>query len=202
MHPAALRLVANRVVEPAVEPVTLDEAKLHLREDGSAQDAYINSLITASREYVENDILVALNTQQWQRKLDWFPRDFWEPILLPRPPLQSVESVTFIDDAGNEQTLDTGAYIVDTDSTAGRVWRHPDVQWPETDLGRPNAVTVSYTAGYGSAASDVPEPLRHAIKLLVAQLFENRQPEVTGTTVAALGKSYDWLVAPYKTWWF
>lgn len=202
MHPAALRLVVNRVTPPASEPVTLDEAKLHLREDGTAQDAYINSLITAAREYVENDILRALITQQWQRKVDWFPRDVLEPILLPRPPLQSVESVTFIDDAGNPQTLDPATYIVDTDSLPGRVWRHPDVQWPETDLGRPNAVTVNYTAGYGGIASDVPEPLVHAIKLLVAQLFENRQPEITGKTVSALGKSYDWLVAPYKTWWF
>ena len=73
----------NRTVEPAVEPVSLAEAKAHLRVDIDTEDAYISALIVAAREYCETYLDETMLNTQYVMKLDMFPVE----IELPRPPM-------------------------------------------------------------------------------------------------------------------
>lgn len=163
---------------PATEPVTLAEAKSHLRVDVTDDDTLITELIKAARQIVESNTGRSLITQTWRLTLDAFPRNN-EAIQLEKPPLVSVQSVTYVDTNGTTQTLATSDYIVDTSHIQGEVALAYDKTWPETRPQR-NAVLVNYTAGYG-AASAVPEVLKAAIKLRLGDLFANREASIIGT---------------------
>jgi len=163
---------------PATEPVTLAEAKSHLRVDGTDDDTLITELIKGARQLVEGNTGRSLITQTWRLTLDRFPRND-EAIRLERPPLVSVESVTYVDTNGATQTMATSDYIVDTSHVQGEVALAYDKTWPDARA-QQNAVLVNYTAGYG-AASAVPEALKAAIKLRLGDLYENREASVIGT---------------------
>lgn len=163
---------------PATEPITLTEAKSHLRVDVTDDDTLITELIKAARQMVEGNTGRSLITQTWRLTLDKFPPND-ESIQLERPPLVSVESVQYVDTAGATQTMATADYIVDTSHIQGEVALAYDETWPETRPQR-NAVIVNYTTGYG-AASAVPEILKGAIKLRLGDLFANREASIIGT---------------------
>lgn len=152
---------------PSIEPVTLSEIKTHLHIDVDDHDTELNNLITQARVHVENVTGRALNTQTWKLILDGFKTE----IKVPRPPLQSVSSITYQDTSDATQTLDASNYSVDSDSEPGRIKESPTGNYPSTydDL---NVVTVTFIAGYGDAVSDVPETFKQAIKLYVERMFD------------------------------
>jgi len=156
---------------PAIEPVTLAEAKAHCRIDVTADDDYVSALITAARQWCEKRLGQSFITQTWRLSLDRFPPHCFE---LPYSPLLAVSSVTYYDEGNALQTLSTSLYEVDANSRPGRLAPVWGESWPST-YERMNAVAVTYTAGYGSAASDVPAGVKHAIKLLVGHWYENRE---------------------------
>jgi uncharacterized phiE125 gp8 family phage protein len=170
--------------EPAVEPITLAEAKTHLRYDSTDQDTYITGLITVARRTIERWEWRAHLTQTWVMRLDKFPKN--APIYLPRPPLQSVTSIQYVDADGATQTFDAGDYDVDTKAQPGRIKPAYGEVWPTTRPGIVNAVTVTYVAGYGDAASDVPEETKHAIKLMLTHAWRNPELVVSGTIVSKI----------------
>lgn len=154
-------------VQPTIEPITLSEAKTHLKVDEDDFDVEINNLITQGRQHVENVTGRALITQTWEYKLDGFKTC----MKIPRPPLQSVSSIQYQDASDATQTLGASNYTIDSDSEPGRIVESPTGNYPSTyeDL---NAVTVTFVAGYGDAASDVPEVFKQAIKLYVERMFD------------------------------
>ena len=155
--------------QPATEPVTLVEVKAHLRVDFGDDDGLIDSLIQAARELAEVWTWRTFVNTTYTLKLD----DFQNEMVLPRPPLGSVTSITYLDTDGNSQTLATSVYDVDTDSEPGRVTLTLNQTWPITqDV--IHAVTITFVAGYG-AASNVPETIKSAIKLLVGGMYEHRE---------------------------
>jgi uncharacterized phiE125 gp8 family phage protein len=163
---------------PAVEPVTAAELKDHCRIDTDADDDYIDSLLLAARldtEMVQHRQLI---TATYTLKMDRFPREDY--IDLPRPPAQSVTSITYVDDSGVTQTLSASTYTLDAAGDPGRVYLNYDYTWPSI-RGQRNAVTVVYVAGYGDTAADVPETTRHSIRLKAAHWYENREPVLTGS---------------------
>lgn len=162
------------VTPPAVEPVSLDELKSHLRVDIADDDDYIGGLIMAAREYIEETTRRSLTTQTWRLSLDDWPDD--DEIELPRPPLQSIISFQYTDSDGITTDVDAGSYEIDTDSEPGQIVLANNQSWPDVILKAANPVQVTYVAGYGDAGSDVPGRLRHAIKLLAAHWYENREP--------------------------
>jgi uncharacterized phiE125 gp8 family phage protein len=180
------------VTPPATEPVSLTEAKLHLRVDHTTEDALITALIKAARGYAETATARQLITATWQLTLDDFPSG---QIVLPRPTMLGVTEVTYADTAGDEQTLAADQYIVVTDGVFGRIVRPEGVNWPQVKR-MPNAVAVQYTAGYGSASA-VPEEIKCAIKLMVGHLYENREATVVGVSVANLPLAIADLLAGY-----
>lgn len=157
--------------QPTVEPVTIDEAKAHLRVDHADEDALIHGLIRAAREYVENVTARTLITTTYDLSLPAFPSCGY--IEFPRSPVQSVTSVTYRDSAGASTTWGTSNYLVDTAGLVGRLVPAYGVSWPSFTAYPVNPVTVRFVAGYG-AAGDVPEQLRQAMLLYLTHLYENR----------------------------
>lgn len=184
------------VTGPVVEPVSVSEAKAHLRVDISDDDALIGSLITAARTHVEQHLRRALVTQTWDLVLDGFPG---RELRLPLPPLASVTSVTYTDDEGGAGSVDAGEYVVDTDREPGRVVLRSGGTWPAVTLRAAAGVRVRFVAGYGNAAA-VPGPIKQAILLLVGTLYENREETLVaqGVTVMRLPFGVQALLMPYK----
>lgn len=174
------------VTPPASEPITRTEAKNHLKVDFTDDDEYIDDMVAAAREMCEAWTGLALITQTLRIKLNEFPRsmDFntgrvHHRIRLPAPPLQAVSSIVYTDTAGASQTLSSSKYTVDTDAEPGQVFPAYGEVWPSCQ-NIPNAVIVTYTAGYGDA-SDVPKVLKQGMLLLIGQWYDVRQAVVTGT---------------------
>ena len=108
-------------------------------------------------------------------KLDAYPTE----IRPPRSPLSSVTSITYVDTDGNTQTEASSVYNVDTDTEPGRVSLAVNQSWSDTRE-QNNAVVVTFVAGYGAAASNVPAALREVVKMLTAHYYEFRQPVIAG----------------------
>lgn len=184
--------------EPASEPVTTAEAKLHLRVDHSSEDAAIGTWIMTAREKVEMDTRRALITQTWDLTLDeWPEEDFIEA---PFPPLASVTSITYIDDEGVSHTFANTNYIVDAQSAPGRIVLEDGSAWPADSLRSANGITVRFVCGYGAAGSSVPASLRSAMLLLIGHYYENR--EATSQNVYQLPMGYEALIRDYKIYTF
>lgn len=164
---------------PASEPVTLAEAKAHLRVDSSDEDALIGNLVKAAREYCELFTRRSFITTTWKLTLDKFP----DTVELARSPAQSVTSIKYIDDDGVQQTFASASYLVDAESEPGRVTPVYGGSWPSA-RSQMNAVEVTFKAGYGDAAASVPQSAKQAILMLVGHWFENRETTITGTIIA------------------
>lgn len=154
---------------PASEPITTAEAREHLKVSGTGQDAEILRFVKAARGTVERYLNRALITQEWKVYYNFFCNE----MLLPFPPIQTVDLVQYFDLDGNEQTLSASSYWVTKGDPSKLVRRH-DVTYPDTQYGRPDAVTVTITTGYGDNPTDVPEEIRNAIKLVLTDLYEQR----------------------------
>ena len=176
-----------RIADAASEPVTLAEAKTHLRVTDEAEDDYIAGLIKTAREAVESFTGRALITQSWLFTIDAWPRDAcWPWVDLPRPPLIAVTAVKTYDAAGAATVWDTAQYGVDANATPGRLYRAPGAMWPEPGR-RVAGIEIAFTAGYGESAASVPPALRQGLLLQLAHLFQNREPvPMSGAALAML----------------
>jgi uncharacterized phiE125 gp8 family phage protein len=160
---------------PAVEPVTLAEAKAHCRVDTTADDAYITTLIVAARQWCEAYMDEALIHQQLVMRMDGFPGE----IRLPRPPMATAGTTTAVtvtftlNESGQTATLATNQFRVDRDSTPGVIRTVYGGAWPAY-LEDYNAVTVSWWAGRGVDGGSVPQAVRNAILMLVGLWYERR----------------------------
>jgi len=168
----------TRQTAPAVEPVTLAEAKAHCRIDSTADDAYVASLITAAREWCEQYLDRTLVHTQWVMRFDRFPTSGIEAIELPRPPMAlagmaTAVALTFTFENGSTSTYSTASYRVDRHSTPGTVKTLYGQTWPP-HLQDDNAISVTWWGGYGASGTDVPAAIRHAILMLVGLWFERR----------------------------
>jgi uncharacterized phiE125 gp8 family phage protein len=184
------------VTPPTVEPVSLSEAREHSRVTITEDDSYIESLIVAARMWAEEWTRRAFITQTRRLTMDRFPygrRD----IVLPYPNLLTVTGITYTDTSGDTQTWAASEYTVDTDELPGRVRLNYGVLFPVARTA-PNSVTVTYTCGYGPAATDVPAGIRHAIKILCGHWYDNREPVVTGTIAAEIPYAHVSLLNPYR----
>jgi uncharacterized phiE125 gp8 family phage protein len=169
---------------PSEEPVTLTEAKTHLRVTEPDDDTYIESLITAARQMAESFTGRALVTQTWVLTLDRFPGSSAVPIEIPLPELQSISSITYNDSNGDSQTWASSNYTVDIKNKPGRVLPIQTASYPTTQ-GHINDVTVTFVAGYGSASS-VPETIKQAIKIYIGHLYERREETIVGAVATLI----------------
>jgi uncharacterized phiE125 gp8 family phage protein len=150
-------------------PVTLDEAKDHLRVVTTDEDQYISSLCLAATDFAEKFQNRTFVKRTRTMVLDAFPT----VIRPPWPPLISVTTLKYIDSDGAEQTLSNTLYRVDAVTEPGRITVAYNETWP-TIRAVTNAITITYLAGYGTAAA-VPDDVKAAIKLIVGHLYEHRE---------------------------
>jgi len=159
---------------PTSEPLALDEAKEHLRVDGTDEDMLISSFIIAAREYCESYLNKSLVTQTRDLWLDSWPcADY----LKLKAPLASITSVKYYDTANVEYTMTATDYFADTKSTPGRVGLAYCKTWPTTTLRPFNGIVIRYVSGYGDA-DDIPQLTKNAMLLLVGHLYKNRESTV------------------------
>lgn len=184
----------KRTVDSVFEPITKAEAKSFARQDDATDDTLIDTLIEAAREWCESFTGRAFIKQTWTQIIDW---SFPGVIQLPYAPLTSVSSITYIDTAGTSQTLASSEYTVDIQKEPGRVYEAWTKTWPTTRFIR-QAVTVTYLAGYGNAASDVPVPLKTAVRQLVLHWYDQREPILVGTISKEMEMALKSLLTPYK----
>lgn len=145
------------VTEPTLEPISLTEAKLHCKVDHTADDALFPTYIQAAREYGEGATFRAFCRQTFDFKLDEFPYD-GGALVLPKAPVRSITSITYLDTAGASQTWSSSLYLTDLPSgpkaQRARITPAYGESYPSTrDV--INAVTVRFVAGYAGATVTV-----------------------------------------------
>lgn len=161
------------ITAPATEPVTLAEAKAHLRVEHTESDGLITDLITAARQYCEGFQNRQYITAVWELWLDaWPDKDY---IHIPRPPLQSVASVKYFGTDNTECTMDPAEYFVDEKSEPGRVALAYGKSWPIATLRPSGGVVIRFAAGYGDA-KDVPQKVKQAMLLKIELDFDRHEP--------------------------
>lgn len=184
---------------PAEEPVTVAEAKAHLRLDGSAEDVLVASLILTSRLHIEAALGIALITQGWRLTLDRWPEGRMTErgeLRFPLRPIQSIASVTVRASDGTPSVVPAADYLLDGQALRPRLIPR-DGKWPAP--GQPaNGIEIAFQAGIGDAAEDVPQPIRHAVLLLVAHWYEHRDPLEFGSPAAAIPAAVSDLLKPYR----
>lgn len=178
---------------PAVEPLSLAEAKAHLRVDGGDEDTLITSLVTAARVHVETTTRRALINQSWTLLLDDWPPE--GRVELPLAPLISIGDIEVLNEDSVPETLDPLTYEV-ADGLPPRILRRRGHVWPRPGL-LTGGIQIDITVGHGLLATDVPEPLRQAVRLLLAQWFEHREPVVVGDNTSNVSGMVTSLLAPY-----
>lgn len=181
-----------RTVEPTVEPVTLTEAKAHLRLDGAADDDLLAGLIRAARQEVEHATGTALLEQSWRLVLDCWPEN--GTALLKVHPLREVLSVTLYGSEGEASLLVPGNYQVDALSRPARI--HFDTAPPA--LRAMNGVEIDFSAGFGESGADVPDLLKRAVLLLVAHWYEFRAGFGPADQPVSYPAGYERLVAFHR----
>lgn len=208
-----------KLITPPADLISLAEAKAHLLVDHDDDDATITFLILAATQYVDAKtgwLGRALMTQTWDLIVDAFPTPTttccWPvasvmspssaAIQIPWPPLQSVESVKYIDQNGDQQIMPATDYMVDNVSEPG--WIIPVTAWPATKAVA-NAVSIRFVAGYGDAPADVDAPIRQALFLFIGHLYENREAVIAqyegSATALPLPFGFEALLSPFRRMW-
>jgi Phage gp6-like head-tail connector protein len=189
-------MILELITPPAIEPITLAEAKAHARVDSSDDDVYLTALITAAREMIERMTGRALISQTGRLTLDDWPRgggteEWWDGVRdgalaaltaefvdLPKAPFLAVTSVVTKDESDTPTTWAAANYYpTRAPNGYGRVNPKRGVVWPiVTPYRARGGIEITFTAGYGAAAVDVPVALRQAVKMVVLHWYEKREP--------------------------
>ena len=202
------RKTVSVVTAPTALVVSLADMKDYLRVDASDDDPLIESFIKSSTDTMKNYLRRSLITETLELSADGFSEtgddkllrlgpglttgsknyylDYPDEIELPFLPIQSVTSVKTYDRSNNESTFASGNYQLD--ETGGRIYLNEGIVWP-SELRAREAVKIRYVAGYGDAASDVPDAITNAIKMHVASMYDCRSscemPEMCKKSVSA-----------------
>lgn len=189
------------VTPPALEPLSLDTAKLHLRVDFADDDTLITALIAAARLKCESYLSRSFVTTAWALSLDGFPGQYsrfapsetttangsgplygyvperylagtYVPIVVPKARLIAVQSITYVDTNGDPQTLDPSLYSVEP-GDGGRISPTFNRVWPAARV-YPGSVTIAFTMGYGDTAADVPATITQAMLLCLGHWYAGR----------------------------
>jgi uncharacterized phiE125 gp8 family phage protein len=180
------------LIPPSAEPWSVADAKAYLRVEHGDDDAIIAALIAAARGHVEALTRRALLTQRWRLVLVAWPVD--GRLSLRMGPLRSVIAARVFDIANNAHSIDVATFVVDA---AANVIASPC--WALPLPGRATAgIELDVELGFGATASDVPDALRHAIRMLVAHWYENRGLAAIGANAAMLPAGVGALIAPYR----
>jgi hypothetical protein len=209
---------------PAAPVATLEEAQVQTRSENPQEAAFLVDRVAAATAMAEAFCRRKFVRQRWRLTLDAFPGgcpsdlrgvgglawsgmpSWYDPVALsaarlrraivvPYPPLLSVESVTYVDGAGVQQTLDPAAYLVRAAETPGEIAPAYGTNWPATRATL-DAVAVEFTCGYGDPDA-VPAPIKSAVLMIVATLYDQRG-NVAPVQMHEVPQAAQWLLGPYR----
>ena len=179
------------VTAPVRQPINISECKDQMRIEHSDDDIIINRFIDTATRYVDvtGALGKAMITQTWGEWIAPNP----SVVYLSLGPVQSVSAIKYYDADNVLQTDTLSNYHVL--GTSGRMLVSPKTgfNWPTT-FNRDDAIKIEYVIGYGDAPTDVPETIRHALFMLVAHYYENREPELIGTASKTLPYGFEDLI--------
>jgi uncharacterized phiE125 gp8 family phage protein len=185
------------VTAPAARLISTAEAKAHLRVDYSDDDAYIDALVLAVEAYIDGWSGVlgrALVTQTWTQT----GRHFRHRMRLAVGPVQSVTLITYYDGTDTQQTVSAGVYRLHTDALGPYVVERDGQSWPGVTMSRDDAVTITYVAGHGDAASDVPMAIRQAALMILGHWYEHREAVTMAGTPREVPMAAAAMLAPWR----
>jgi uncharacterized phiE125 gp8 family phage protein len=176
------------VTGPLVEPISLEEARLYLRLDDTQEDVLLASLVKAARLMLESATRLKFVSQSWRLSVASPPRS--RSLRIPLAPILSLDAVRAFDSGGIETLVDEAYYRLRRTSEPAEIVFHDGFP------GASGGVEIDLTAGFGPDAAQVPEPLRQAVRMLVAYWFENRGDEAAPR--AQLPADVAMMIAPYR----
>ena len=187
-------------VAPTELAVSVGECRKHARILTTADDAELEAYIRAAIDQAQVVLNRQLVSATYLLKMDGFCdplySDGWT-VKAPNPPLVSVTSITYLDTTGTSQTLSSTRYVVGTSTEPGRLTPAVSYTWPDTQSERIETVTITYVAGYGTAAQ-VPWGIKVAIMQMVSSWYEQRESIVIGTTVMPIPNSANRLLKTFS----
>lgn len=184
--------------KPSAEPVTLAEAKTHLRVEHSDSNDEITALITAARESIDGPdgmLNTAIMTQVW----DYRVTEWAQCIAIPLYPAVSIGGIYYLDpdeQSPSELSVSNTSLYRLIPGRPAVLFFNDNFTYP-TILSQPQNVRIRFTAGYTSAAN-VPAPIKQAIKLIIGHNYANREPVIIGQTAVEVPMSAKYLLAPYR----
>lgn len=186
-----------RSAAPVEAPITLAEAKMHLRVDGSDEDDYITALIAAAVSLLDGqgDLGRAMVTQTWQQWVGPSPAS----VRLLMGPFIALTAVDYYDTDSVLQSATLTDFEARLDGDFVRIHAKTGFSWPST-TSRNDAIRLTFTAGYG-AASAVPDGLKHAIKLIVGHWYANREA-ASEVTLKDIPIAVDAIVGNERVRWY
>jgi uncharacterized phiE125 gp8 family phage protein len=164
------------VTAPASYPIDLTDLKLHLGITGSDNDTHLTAILAASTAYVEKELNRSLVSQTWDWFLPYFPQN--NIIELPKPPLVSVTYLKYYDENNAQQTWSSNNYVVHTPTTLKGYVEIKNTSTLPNIYPRSDSILIRFVSGYGTQNDMV----KHAVRLVAAHWFENREAETTGST--------------------
>jgi len=182
--------------EVSLEPITLQQAKDHLRVVIPDEDDYILSLITAARQMAEGRLN---RTLLLRTRRQVFDRDSTS-YTLRKPPVVSVDQVSVLDQAGVATPVDETMFRVRQygDDAPMEIEALSGATWPGL-LRTGSLLAVDYLAGY--PVGEVPSPIIAWMKLVIGALYQNRESVVTGVSVDMIPEEFNrWLLQPYMVY--
>lgn len=191
-------LIPVRTVGPGVDLIEVSRARAHCKVDHNGDDELLREIIasvTGALEAPAGILRVCLLKQTWRAAFSSFPTTC--RLRLPIEPLISVSSVEYLPVGSTTWTAFSSNYwSAYSDESGGWIELVDDADWPDTAT-RPEAVRVTFQAGYGSKSSDVPPAIIHAARLMIGHYYENREASIIGVTAQDLPLGCRALLAPF-----
>jgi uncharacterized phiE125 gp8 family phage protein len=188
-----------RVTAPSALPISVAEAKAQMRVEGNDEDTIIERLINAAVAFVDVQGVLgfAMITQTWGQWVGPNPGT----VMLSLGPVQSVSAIKYYDINGTLQTATLADFNVF--GTPNRITVSPKTgyAWPVTQT-RDDAIKIEYVIGYGATSASVPQTVRHALMMLVAHWYENRENELIGTISKTLPFGFDDILNIERNSWY
>lgn len=183
------------ITPPAAEPLDAATARTWAKVSSSWDTIIGAILIPSARSLAEHITQRSLITQRWKMRLDRWPAA--EDVRLWHGKAQEIVSITYVDAAGDTQTLNSALYTLDQHVDPGYVIQAYGTTWPDVLLAA-NVIEVTFDAGYGDAATDVPAPIRHWMLLKITAALENPASlDATGKLACLPDRAVDELLDPY-----